>query len=39
MKSEAQTKYDKKVADRLSILIALWVLYKLMMVAMLLILK
>ena len=36
MKSVAQTKYDKMVANKLTILIALWVLDKLIMVMILL---
>jgi hypothetical protein len=36
MKSAAQTKYDKMVANKLTILIALWVLDKLIMIMMLL---
>ena len=36
MKSAAQTRYDKMVASKLSILIGLWVLDKLIMVIMLL---
>ena len=35
MKSAAQTRYDKMVASKLSILIALWVLDKIIMIAML----
>ena len=36
MKSAAQTKYDKMVANKLTILIALWVLDKIIMIMMLL---
>ena len=36
MKSATQTKYDKMVANKLTILIALWVLDKLIMVMILL---
>ena len=39
MKSETQTKYDRIVTNKLSILIALWVLDKLIMILMLLWIK
>ena len=39
MKSAAQTSYDKMVANKLSILIALWVLDKMIMIAMLMYIK
>ena len=39
MKSAAQTRYDKIIANKLSILIALWVLDKLIMIMMLVYIK
>ena len=39
MKSETQTKHDKLVTDKLTFLIALWVLDKLIMVIMLLLVR
>lgn len=39
MKSETQTKHDKIVANKLTFLIALWVLDKLIMVIMLLLVR
>mgnify|MGYP003133640275 CR=1 FL=1 len=35
MKSAAQTRYDKRIANKLSILIALWIIDKIVMLMML----